>query len=332
MKNQFVTLLAVSALVGLLLAGCSKNDPVSAVDPGDQLYGSAQTDLEFFQMYVQHGEFFRADELAMNDGENMFSFDDDELGKTMTPIKPLRWGRSIRNVSREVVVDSVTTDSLVYVTLTKSWSGVLRIAAAYSDTATVPDTLIVKPFQSEAKKRFIFKRIGRDRVVWRNWRPIGTSLMAGGTTSSDDITLTQLKLYYQNNGQPDSTTITDPLNTFFRLRGVTEIPRREVPDLVAARPVKIQATLTSADSHADHVVLRYGFTPDGMHHRRIRLQMVSETFDGANYIRVYERTFPMHFRRGVFTAAVDVMTHGTLFDDAADVASSFWGVPYVVRQ
>jgi len=330
--RTILALLSVFMMAGVLLSGCSNNDPVSATDPNDQLYGSAQTDVQFFRMYAENDEYFKADDLAMNDGENMFGFDDDELGKTMTPIKPLRWGRSIRNVNREVVVDSITADSLAYVTVTKTWSGVLRIAATYDDSSTVPDTILVKPFQSDAKKRFIFKRVGRDRVVWRNWRPIGISLIAGGTISSDDIWINQLKLYYQNNGQPDSATITDPLNTFFRFRGVTEIPRREVPDFVAARPVKVQATLTSADSHADHVVLRFGFSPDGRHHRRIRLQMVSETFDGTNYIRVYERTFNMHFRRGVFTAAVDAMTHGTLFDDAADVASSFWGVPYVVRQ
>ncbi len=333
MKNPLFILFAAIAIVGMLLTGCSKDDPVSAdVDPNDQLYGSAQTDQQYFQMYAQNDTYFQSDDLAMNDGDQPQPLDDDQLGKVLTPIRPLRWARSIRNFTRNVALDSVTADSLAYVTVTKTWTGVLLISATYSDTAHTPDTLLQKPFTTVSKKRIIFKRIGRNPVIWRNWKPVAISLIAGGTTSSSNIALVQLKLNFPNNGTPDSIVVTDPLNTFLRFKRVFDIQTKDIPDIESGRRVRLQATVVSADPDTDHVVLRYGFSPDRLHRRRIRLFLVSETFDGSNYTRVYERAFDMHVKRGVFSAAVDATTHGTLFDDSADVASSFWGVPYMVTR
>ncbi|MFN0157520.1 MAG: hypothetical protein ACKVRP_05540 [Bacteroidota bacterium] len=334
MKKPLFSLPAALALVGLMLTGCGKDDPVASTDdPNDQLYGSAQTDEQFFRLYGENDEYFKADDLAMNDGDQPQSMDDDSLGKLMTPIRPLRWARHIRNFNRSMQLDSVTADSLAYVTITKTWTGVLLIAAAYSDTSTTPDTVIQKPFTTVSKKRIIFKRIGRDRVIWRNWRPVAVSLIAGGTSTSSDIALTQVKMnFFDNNGTPDSIVVTDPLNTFLRFKRVFDIQVKDVPEIESGRRVRLQVTLVSADSDTDHVVLRYGFSPDRQHRRRIRLALVSETFDGTNYVRIYERGFNMHFKRGVFSAAIDATTHGTLFDDSAAVASSFWGVPYMVTR
>jgi hypothetical protein len=62
------------------------------------------------------------------------------------------------------------------------------------------------------------------------------------------------------------------------------------------------------------------------------MRLVSETFDVATgkYIRVFEIPFIAHPHRGYFHAGVDAMTKGTLFDDAAPYAVSWWGVPYRV--
>jgi hypothetical protein len=321
-------------LAGFFLSGCSSDSIVDppAVDPNDQLYGGAATDQQFFQMYVENDEFFRSDDLTMNDGEEPLPFDDYSLGKVTTPIRPLRWARFIRSFNREVVVDSITADSLSYLTVTKTWQGSLIIAATYSDTGRVPDTVIRKPFTTVSKKRFIFHRIASNPVIWRNWRPMAISLIAGGTTSSDAIAITELKLRFDRNGVPDSIVVTDPVNTFLRIPRPNVPQPREVPDIAGGRPVLLQVTLTSADPDTDHVALRFGFSPDGRHRHRIRLHMVSETFNGSVFTRVYERPFVMHMQQGRFAASVDAATHSTMFDDAAPVSNSFWGVPYVVTR
>lgn len=332
MKKLSVFLLALP-LVSLLLAGCGKDEVVSTTtDPNDQLYGTAQTDQQFFELFAQNDDFFKNDDITMNDGETPQPLDDSGLGKVLTPVRPLRWARWIRNFTKQVTVDSVTADSLAYVTVTKTWDGVLLIAATYSDTSRVPDTLIRKPFTSQARKRIIFKRIANDRVVWRNWRPVAISLIDGGTTSSATIDITQLKLRFMREGVPDSIVVTDPTSTFLRVRRPQESPGKDVAEVDGGSRVTVQVTLVSVEPDTDHVALRFGWTREPLRRPRIRLHLVSESFDGAVYTRVYERSFFMHFYNGLFAAAVDAMTHSTLFDDTAPMATSFWGVPYrVVR-
>jgi hypothetical protein len=331
MKKLVALFLCVPALV--LLAGCAKDDGVGPVqDPNDQLYGGARTDMQYFDLYAQNDEYSTTDDATMNDGDQPQSVDDFELGKVTTGIRPLRWARFIRNFARNVVLDSVTTDSLAYVTVTKTWEGSILIAAAYNDTSTVPDTVIRKPFTSQATKRFIFRRIGNTAIVWRNWRRVAVSLVDGGTTSSTAISISRLALLFNRAGVPDSIVVTDPNSTFLRFPRAFGIPARELPDLVGGQEAIMRVTVVSADPDTDIVVLRYGFSSDGMHRRRIRLHFVSESFDGSVYTRVYQRRYLMHFQRGVFCAAVDAVTHGTLFDDAAPVSTAFWGIPYVVTQ
>lgn len=314
---------------GLLLVGCNKSEITAPEDPNDQLYGSAQNDQQFFELYAQNDEYLKNDDVTMNDGSSPAPFDDEVIGR-MTPIQPLRWARHIRNIQRNVQLDSITVDSLAYVTVTKSWDGVLIILARY-DSTTV-DT-VRKNFTGQSKKRFIYKKIANDRVIWRNWRPVAVSLVDGGTTSSSAIDITQLKLVYSNEiGVRDSVVVTDPLSTFLRLRRNRDINGHDVPDLAGGQEARMFATVVSTSPDTDHVVLRFGFSGDGNHRRRLRLHLVSETFDGTSYTRVYARAFNLHFHRGVFAAAVDAMTHGTLFDDAEPVSNAFWGVPYVVTR
>ncbi len=315
-------------LCGFILAGCSKDEIITpGIDPNDQLYGSAQNDQQFFELFAQHDDFFRNDDVAMNDGPNPAPFDDEIIG-TMTEIHPIRWSRFIRNIQRSVQLDSISADSLAYVTVTRTFTGVLVILARY-DSTTV-DT-VRKDFSSQTKKRIIFRRVASDPVIWRNWRPVAISLIEGGTTSSDAINLAQLKLVFNNEGVRDSIVVHDPLSTFFRVRRNRDINGTDVPDFAGGQEARLFATVVSASPDTDLVVLRYGFAPDGRR-RRIRLHLISESFDGTNYTRVYTRIFNMHFHRGVFAAAVDAMTRETLFDDTAPVSTSFWGVPYVVTR
>ncbi len=329
MKKPFALLFGGLLFSVLLLMGCNKSEVTGPEDPNDQIYGSAQNDQQFFELYARNDEYANNDDVAMNDGSSPTPFDDEIVGR-MTPIRPLRWARLIRNIQRTVQIDSVTADSLAYVTVTKSWDGVLIILARY-DSVTV-DT-VRKNFTGQSKKRFIYKKIANSRVIWRNWKPVAVSLVDGGTTSSNAIDITELKLVYSNeSGNRDSIVVTDPLSTFLRLRRNRDIGGHDVPDLAGGQEARMFATVISTSPDTDHVVLRFGFSGDGNHRRRLRLHLVSESFDGTHYTRVYARTFNLHFNRGVFAAAVDAMTHGTLFDDAEPVSNVFWGVPYLVTR
>ncbi|MGA9115928.1 MAG: hypothetical protein WB626_04055 [Bacteroidota bacterium] len=333
MKQPFLFAAAALAAVLLILPGCSKDETTAPVtDPEDQLYGSAQTDQQFFQLFAQNDEFFATDDITMDDGEQPLPMGDDILPRALTPIHPFRWARFIRTFSRNVSLDSVTVDSLAYLRITKTWEGTLFIAASYSDTATTPDTVIRKPFSTTSQKRFIFKRIGAGAVIWRNWRRIAVSLVAGGTTGGTDIALNALTLVVDRNGSRDSVTVTDPLATFRRFRILNQPQPNPVLEIDGGREVTVRVTLTSADPDTDIVLLRYGYTPDRLHRHRVRMFLREQTLNGSTWTRVYERAFLMHFRRGVFTATVDAHTHSTLFDDQAAVACSFWGMPYRVLQ
>jgi hypothetical protein len=56
---------------------------------------------------------------------------------------------------------------------------------------------------------------------------------------------------------------------------------------------------------------------------------VANNGDGT-FDRVFEISWPVHFHTGFFTAGVDAMTRGTLFDDQAPYSVNWWGIPYRV--
>src|SRR5437867_4388561 len=166
MKKLFAVTLVMLGLAGLMLMGCSKDGVTSpGTDPNDQLYGSAQNDEQFLKLYAENDEFFTSDDIAMNDGTTPETIDEDQedqVDGVMTPIRPLRWARFIRSFSRNVRIDSVTNDLMAYVTITKTWTGELLIAATYNVTSRTPDTIIAKNFQEQARKRIIFRRVKHD--------------------------------------------------------------------------------------------------------------------------------------------------------------------------
>ena len=91
----------------------------------------------------------------------------DQLGKTTADIYPFRVGRKMRLVNRNLSIDY--QDTLAYGTLTKTFEGLLLIAASYDSGAVKPDTLIEKPFTAVVTRNIIFKKVANSPYPFRNW-------------------------------------------------------------------------------------------------------------------------------------------------------------------
>jgi len=81
----------------------------------------------------------------------------DFLGKTTEAIYPFRVGHKMRLVSKNLNIEY--QDTIAFGTLTKTFEGVLFIAASYDSTASEPDTVIEKAFTSVITRNLIFKKI-----------------------------------------------------------------------------------------------------------------------------------------------------------------------------
>lgn len=129
----------------------------------------------------------------------------------------------------------------------------------------------------------------------------------------------------------DSIVVRDPALFLLRYRWlrVSAGGERDVPKLVAGTRVRLCVTVVSASPDPEVVSLRYGF--DEFHARRLQMLYTggTENVDGT-FTRVFEIAWPVHFHVGFFHAGVDAMTRGTLFDDGALYAVSWWGFLYRV--
>src|SRR6266481_4668528 len=130
--RTFILFTAFCAL--LMWPGCRNT---TIVDPGP---GQTADKAAITRMIQSDslGQFELSDEAVMDDGAPIFDDGDGALAKILTTIKPIRWGKKITSVVRNVDI-VITGDTVALATITKIISGNLVISAAYSDTATVAD-------------------------------------------------------------------------------------------------------------------------------------------------------------------------------------------------
>jgi hypothetical protein len=325
-----VALSVVALTVALILAGCTKED--SIVDPLNQPPAGVTNEQAAIEYYALADEFSSNTELTMEDGE-MYPAEYGAVGKISAEITPLRFGRFIRSVTRKVEVTMEPGDSVAIALVTKDVTGVFKIRGINGDDDTVT---VGKEFHDRAMKRVVFKRVARDtRRWWRNWIPVGTSLVEGGTVEPNNTIGVQMVELFLPNG--DTVAVTDPLSFFMRYRwerlfGLGDSAghdRPPVPELADGEQLTMRVTVLSASADTDLVALRFGC--DRFHKRRLRMRLVSEEDNGdGTWTRSYERMWSVPPERGFFHVAVDAMTHGTIFDDAEPYSVSWWGVPYRV--
>ena len=323
MKKSIVLLMLLAVTAGIFVTGCKKDE-----GPGEQAPTGVSNEQTAIVYAATNDEFVKNDEATFVDADMQpTDYGNFGLGKTDAAVTPLRWGRVITSVTREVTTEVLPGDTLAVATVKKVFSGNLKIRARNLAGDTV---VITKPFTDNATRLVIFKRVNRDTDrYWLNWVPVASSLVKGGTAEPNNlVTLTKVELLVPG---VDTVTVEDPLTYFIRYKWLRIFTggRKDIPELTPGAQVTVRATIVSSSSDTDFVALRYGC--DAFHFRRNRMALVSETDNGnGSFTRVYEKSWPVHFHRGYFHAGVEAMTKGTLFDDVAPYSVSWWGVPYRV--
>ena len=325
MNRHFALFVGIMALAGSVLAGCS-NDSTGPADDG-QAPAGVSDEMTAIQYFAREDDFVKNEEETFGDvtlepGEYA------TFGKIDAAITPLRWGRIITGVNRSVTVNLLPGDSIAIARVTKTITGDFKIRALNGTGDTV---VITKPFTDQSTRNVMFKRVRREPVrYWLNWLPVATSLVDGGTVGqSSSIDLVRLAMYLPGG---DSVVVTDPNRFWLRYRWtyLYNAADSDVPEFTPGQRVRLQAKLTSAAADTDMVVLRFGVR--GLQRARVRMRLTAEQFDPATgkYVRTYEIPFYTHAHTGFFHAGVDAMTRGTIFDDQAPYAVSWWGIPYRV--
>jgi len=306
---------------GLLAGGCRKDD------------GSTQpqvTDNDVIMNQISSidsvADFANTDDIMIDDQGDL---PDGSLAKVMTPVKMFRWGRKVDRVVRSISVQFIG-DSAAIATITKTVSGDFVIKVSYSDTAKAPDTTIRKSYVERARRKVLFARTGRNIHPEKNWLPVAITMVEGGIIPDSNNTFTISSMEISLPLGKD--TITDPLNTWMKFNRL----RHGIPIMRAGDSARVVLTTYSTDPDTERVFLRsatnmMGF---GMKTLRDRMQLVSSTPDGSGWVRVYSKSFKgdlsMGMAIGRFNAVVDVISHGSFFDDTALFSNRFWGLPYMV--
>lgn len=322
MKQSLALLWTIVATVGLLVVGCNK----TANGPENEAPPAGVTDEQSaMKVAAENDEFVKNDEITFSDQAIASTEYAYVAGVIQAEVTPLRWGRFITSVTRQVTVTIQPGDTIAVAHVHKVINGTLKIKAVNTSGDTV---LIEKPFSDESDRNVLFKRIrrGNDRY-WLNWIPVATSLVDGGTPNGQ-IDITQIELTTRGG---TTITITDPLRYFLRYRWLRFLNGdRDMLEFNGTDSVRVKVTLESASPDTDIVALRFGV--NSLFKHRAKMRLTSQVVGGTlGYIKTYERTFFVHNRPGHFHAAVEAMTRATLYDDNVNAYSvSWWGVPYRV--
>jgi hypothetical protein len=330
--NKSLAILGMILLLAILLImGCKTNSTVGP-EMEQPPAGVTNEQSAMQQLALQDG-FVQNDEQTFDD-EAVEPADYETLGlyKPTFEITPLRFGRFIDSITTRVLITVQPGDTTAIALATKNIFGQFKIKALNSAGDTLP--IIKKQFHDISTRNIFFKRVSRSvELYWKNWVPVASSLVDGGTVSPNNhIDITKVEMFLPNG---DTVTVTDPNNQYLLYRWVWPIRRWHdirmgVPELNIGDRVRIRVTIQSDQSDTDFVALRLGF--DRFHKKRVRLLLVSERPVGGNmFERVFETSWAIHPRLGLFHAGVDAMTKETVRDDTASYSVNWWGVPFRVR-
>ena len=269
-------------------------------------------------------------EKIANEDSSLTSFDynyDEEgvmefFGKVNAEIYPFRVGQKMRLINRTLSIDF--QDTIAYGTLTKTFEGLLLIAASYDSNASEPDTLLKKPYTAVITQNLIFKRINNTPYPRKNWILAAVSLPEGGTQSPNiDIMKTTIFL---SNGD---TLVIDSPNDYYLRRGWGWW--HNIPFLGHGDSTTIRVELYSAYEEDDFVSLTWGANRWIKHRVKKLFDLVSSTPNGTGYDKVYEQTFTTHQWPGFYHAIINALPKQVIVDDFTPVETESWGIPYFVH-
>lgn len=318
-KKSFFVLPFLALIFTFYLSGC-QND--NTTEP------AAQSDDEYLQTTALNTSFSS----NADDDDNLFASevsDFDSNGPVFnTPLDSLlRWGRRITGVNVNTSITSIG-DTLKTVTVTRTITGNFIIIGYTS--GNLDST--VKPYSQEQKRFVTFKRVGRFNQPRRNWRVYQYSAVDGETKTPEigknNIVMNRIEFYRNNNlvitlNGPDFTSNIFT-SRFFGGNGLFETDRGD--------QIRVKVFLTSNQNDTDIVSYHWARNSFGFH--RESFVMTSQTPNGNNFDRTYEKTFTIfgNHNWGMRNAFISANTRSSLWNNSAAMFSStYMGFPYRVR-
>jgi hypothetical protein len=247
---------------------------------------------------------------------------------TVDSLSPFRWGRHINwtAIVRNYNV-VMLGDTAALVTITKTIPGQFWVGfgTVVNDTVVI-DTVVKKPFMDTVTRKVLFQRIAKTTNREKNWRPVAITLVEGRSQTANSFSITSLEI--TDPSTKFDTTITDPLNSWFKLG----LFRGSVPEFAKGDSITLRVTIASSDDSSEVVMLRHSVEGRGSVHR-VRMSLISTTGGAGNYTRLYEENFsanlPAHVLAARFNAIVDVFSHGSIYSIPAPFENEYWGSPYI---
>ncbi len=339
MDKRFLLIVVFAGALGLWHLGCSSNSSNNPTQPPMTDQTALQTQVATSDSVA---DFTASDETSIDD--NGLQNDEYDGVASLPPsmaalekvtadsLYPVRWGRVIfwNQIVRTYTV-VIVGDTEATVTINKTIPGQFLVAwGTRTPDTTIVDTIVKKPFSESAERLVRFKRVARTTDPLRNWIPVALTLVQGKTDSVNNK-FSIVSLAVSENGIPFNQTITDPLNTWFRLG----IFHTTMPVFPAGDSVDIRVTITSSDSLPEMVYLHHGIAGSHLERRRVRMPLVATSGPPGNRTRVYDRMIHVGLPTWAilaarFNAVVDVFSRGSVYDNSAPFSNEFWGLPYIV--
>ncbi len=307
-KRLSSILLALISIIWLI--GCTDE---AVVESQENL-----TDKQAMSKLAENDESINSFEPNYNEEEAM----DFVLGKTSAEIYPIKVGCKMTVVNRNLDVQ-INGDSAIG-TLTKTYSGTLFIAASFDSLKLGVDSVFKKSFSTTITRKILFAKIGNTKHELDNWKIAAISLPVGGTLTSN-VTISKLTLTL---AEGEALKITNPTDYFlYRNPGKWKL----LPNISAGAATSVQVEVKSAYADTDFVTMTFGADKKGLYRSKRMFHLVSQSFDGQVYTKIYEQSFTTHHWVGHFHTIITAMPMQVINDNTTSVECSTWGIPYFVR-
>lgn len=315
LKKYSIILFTIISI--LWLFGCSENKNNIV----ENLFSS--DNQQAFEKIVDNDESIASFEPNYNEQAAM----DIVLGKITTAIYPIKAGQKMILVSRNL--DMQVNGDTAIGTLIKVFTGILYIAASYDPAKLQVDSVFQKTFSTTISTKIIFVKIANSRKPDDNWKITALSLPEGGTTTNN-IEITKLTV---NLSDGDTLLITSPNDYFlYKNQNYMHSGRCKLfPMLGKDDSATVRLEVKSIYPDTDFVTITYGADYKGLHRSKKIFNLVSQTFDGLYYYKVYERSYKTHQWGGYFHAVINAIPKQVIYDDSTPVESKTWGLPYFVK-
>jgi len=319
-----LTIFFIILIISVYLTGCSDNVTEPAAQSEDEYLTSTAINSAFSTNSDDDDNLFTNEVM---DFDSQGPVADNDVGFE-TPIDSLlKWGRRVSGTN---INTNITTfgDSIKIVGVIRTITGNFVIIGYIN--GTLDST--VKPYQQEQKRKVTFKRVDRRPNPRFNWRVYQYTAIDGETKSpqigKDNIVMSKIEFYKNNNLiltlNGPNFTVNMFTSRFFGGNGLFEVNRGD--------DIRIKVFATSNKSDTDIVSYHWARNSFGFH--RERFTMTSQTPNGSNFERTYEKTFRMYSQHnhGMHNAFISANTQVSLFDNSPTLFSStYMGFPYRIR-